>query len=68
MNLSAIIVVAGMGLLFTVLMCYWLYKLYKYLKQRADDEEMRKYEEEKERDPLLTNFVSDNSNNRYIVL
>lgn len=62
------IVVAGMGLLFTVLMCYWLWKFYKYLKQRAEDIEKEKYEEEKESDPLLRNFVSDSSNNRYIVL
>ena len=67
MSLSAMIVVIGMVLLFIVLMCYWLWKFYRYLKQRAEDEEMRKYEEN-QRDPLLDNFVSDNSNNRYIVL
>jgi len=68
MNLSAMIVVAGMGILFIVLLCYWLWKFYKYLKQRAEDKEMEDYAEDKESNPLLRHFVSDSSNNRYIVV
>ena len=66
MNLSAMIVVVGMILLFIILLGYWLWKLYKYLKQRAEERENEKYNLDKE--PLLKNTISDSSNNRYIVL
>jgi len=67
MNLSAMIVVVGMILLFIILLGYWLWKLYKYLKERAEERENNeKFNAEK--DPLLKNCVSDGSNNRYIVV
>lgn len=65
MNLSAIIVVVGMVLLMLVLFCYWSWKFCKYLRERAERQESDDCDEH---NALLRNYVSVDSNNRYIVL